>query len=256
VPTGLRSLGAPPETARRTTDAESSKTVFIERRFRCSWLPEVPGEYPASLDKKCAGFKEADRAGDRRRFPFAQKSADQETKSKSRYSERPAGIALDLGSLGNSLPQRKLLPGDTNPLGVAAGRLLKSVDPNCPIDQCAHSGSSRTGMYSGRYLRRAATKSISKLPMGSNPITAIYSGDAESEKGASLPTISGELVRAGVLSDSLVYGLRARRQKRKLVNESPRAICSFFFPSYIGTNSYNSKSKQLQRALVTLRARI
>ena len=111
-------------------------------------------------------------------------------------------------------------------------------------------------MYSGRYLRRAATKSISKLPMGSNPITAIYSGDAESEKGASLPTISGELVRAGVLSDSLVYGLRARRQKRKLVNESPRAICSFFFPSYIGTNSYNSKSKQLQRALVTLRARI
>ena len=167
-------------------------------------------------------------------------SGDQEQES---LFGTPSGNCARSGSLGNSLPQRKLLPGDTNSVGVAAGRLLKSVDPNCPIDQCAHSGSSRTGMYSGRYLRRAATKSISKLPMGSNPITAIYSGDAESEKGASLPTISGELVRAGVLSDSLVYGLRARRQKRKLVNESPRAIRSFLLTSYIGTNSYTNKNR-------------
>src|SRR5262249_19729195 len=91
---------------------------------------------------------------DRRRFPFAQKSADQETKSKSRYSERAARIALGIASLGNSLSQGEFLSRYTNPLGIAAGRLLKSVDPNCPIDQCAHSGSSRTGMYSGRYLRR------------------------------------------------------------------------------------------------------
>ena len=41
----------------------------------------------------------------------------------SRNSERAAGIALGLGSLGDSLPQGELLSGDTNPLGVAAGWL-------------------------------------------------------------------------------------------------------------------------------------
>lgn len=36
-----------------------SKAVYVQRRFRCSWLLEVPGEYPAALDKKCAGFAQA-----------------------------------------------------------------------------------------------------------------------------------------------------------------------------------------------------
>ena len=97
-----------------------SEAVYVKRRFRCSWLLEVPGEYSATLDKKCAGFAQADRAGDCRKFPFSQTSADQETKGESRDSERAAGIALDLGSLGDSLPQGELLSGDTNPLGVAA----------------------------------------------------------------------------------------------------------------------------------------
>jgi hypothetical protein len=42
---------------RRIEDAERSKTVYIKRRFRCSWLPEVPGEYPASLDKNARGSR-------------------------------------------------------------------------------------------------------------------------------------------------------------------------------------------------------
>jgi hypothetical protein len=57
---------------------------------------------------------------------FSQTSADQETKGKSRDSERAAGIALGLGSLADSLPQRELLSGDTNSLGVA-GRLKHVV---------------------------------------------------------------------------------------------------------------------------------
>jgi putative SOS response-associated peptidase YedK len=44
-----------------------------------------------------------DRAGDCRRFPFSQTSADQETKGKSRHSERAAGFALGIESLGDSL---------------------------------------------------------------------------------------------------------------------------------------------------------
>src|SRR5438309_11888415 len=59
----------------------------------------------------------------------SQTSADQETKGESRDSERAAGIALGLGSLGDSLPQRELLSGDTNSLGVAARRLLYFVNP-------------------------------------------------------------------------------------------------------------------------------
>ena len=114
---------------RRVTDAQRSTAVYVKRRFRCSWLPEIPGEYSATLDKKCAGFAQADRAGDCRKFPFSQTSADQETKGKSRDSERAAGIALGLGSLGDSLPQRELLSGDTNSLGVAARRLLHFVNP-------------------------------------------------------------------------------------------------------------------------------
>ena len=91
--------------------------------------PEIPCEYSATLDKKCAGFAQADRAGDCRKFSFSQTSADRETKGKSRDSERAAGIALGLGSLGDSLSQRELLSGDTNSLGVAARRLLHFVTP-------------------------------------------------------------------------------------------------------------------------------
>ena len=48
--------------------------------------------------------------------------------SKGRHSERAAGFALGLGSLGDSLPQGEFLSRDTNPLGVAAGRLLHFVN--------------------------------------------------------------------------------------------------------------------------------
>ncbi len=37
-------------------------------------------------------------------------------------------FALDLGSLGDSLPQRELLSRDTNPLGVTEGWLQHSVN--------------------------------------------------------------------------------------------------------------------------------
>jgi hypothetical protein len=60
-------------------DAQRSKTIHFKRWLRCSWLPEVPGEYPASLDKKCTWFAQAHRAGDCRGLPFSQTSADQET---------------------------------------------------------------------------------------------------------------------------------------------------------------------------------
>jgi hypothetical protein len=39
--------------------AQRSKAVYFKRTFRCSWIPEIPGEYPATLDKECAGFAEA-----------------------------------------------------------------------------------------------------------------------------------------------------------------------------------------------------
>jgi len=55
------------------------------------------------------------------------KRLHQETKGKSRHSERAAGFALGLGSLGNRISQGELLSGDTNPLGIAAGRLLHFV---------------------------------------------------------------------------------------------------------------------------------
>lgn len=67
-------------------------------------------------------------------FRSLKRPADQETKSKSRDSELAAGTALGLGSLGDSLPQGELLSRDTNPLGVAAGRLLHFVIPVwCPL---------------------------------------------------------------------------------------------------------------------------
>jgi hypothetical protein len=68
------------------TDAERSTAVYVK--------PEIPGEYSATLDKKCAGFAPADRTGDCREFPFSQTSANQETKGKSRDSERAAGFAI------------------------------------------------------------------------------------------------------------------------------------------------------------------
>ena len=104
----------------RSDYAQRSKAVYVQRGFRGSRLPKVPGEYSTALDKKCARFAQTDRAGDFREFPFSQTSADQQTKGKGRHSERPAGIALGIGSLGDSLPEGELLSRDTNPLGVAA----------------------------------------------------------------------------------------------------------------------------------------
>jgi hypothetical protein len=113
---------------RRLTNAQKSKAVYVKRWFGGSRLPEVSGEHPASLDKKCAGFAQAYRAGNCRKFPFSQAPADQETKGESRDSGCAAGIALGVGSLGDGLSERKLLSGHTNPVGVAAGGLFQFVN--------------------------------------------------------------------------------------------------------------------------------
>src|SRR5713226_1340828 len=97
---------------RRVDDAERSKVVYLKRRFCCSRLSKIPSEYSTALDKKCAGFAQAYRAGDCRGFPLSQTPADQETKGKSRDSERAEGVTRGLGSLGNSLPQGEFLSWD------------------------------------------------------------------------------------------------------------------------------------------------
>ena len=46
--------------------------IYVKRGFRGSRLPELlRGEYSAALDKQCAGFSQADRAGDCREFSFS-----------------------------------------------------------------------------------------------------------------------------------------------------------------------------------------
>lgn len=50
--------------------------------------------------------------------------ADWQTKGASCDSERAEGIAFDLGSLGDNLPQGEFLSWDTNPLGIATGWLI------------------------------------------------------------------------------------------------------------------------------------
>ena len=59
---------------------------------------------------------------------------DQETESKSRDSERAAGFALGIASLGGRLPQGEFLSWDTNPVGIAARWFLHSVGSvTCPL---------------------------------------------------------------------------------------------------------------------------
>jgi lactoylglutathione lyase len=119
-----------PRDSGRLGYAEGSKAIYVQRRFSGSRLPEVPGKYPASLDKKCAAFAQAYGARNCRGLPFTQTFADWQTKGASCNSERAERLALGLGSLGDSLPQGELLSWHTNPLRVAARWLLHFVRRN------------------------------------------------------------------------------------------------------------------------------